>query len=72
MGAASFIQETQELLRRVKRENLRGPQPKGTTIFSLDMVAMYRSLPMSRAPGWVEERCRALVWKRDWLGGWVE
>ena len=48
-AAASYIQDTTALLRRVQRENERGPQPKGMFVFSLDVIAMYPSIPTSRA-----------------------
>ena len=40
-------------------------------IFSLDVVAMYPSIPTARAPGWVEERCRNYGFNEGlvkWLG----
>ena len=69
-AAPSFIQDTPALLRKIQELNSAGPQPPGTRLFSLDVIAMYPSIPTSRAPGWVKERC--LRWGMnvelaDWL-----
>ena len=56
-AAPSFIQDTPALLGKIQELNSQGPQPKGTRLFSLDAVAMYPSIPTSRAPGWVKDRC---------------
>ena len=67
----SYIQDTTALLRRVQRENERGPQPKGTFVFSLDVVAMYPSIPTSRGPNWVAERCLDYGMSRE-LVEWIK
>ena len=55
--ASSFILDTPDLLRNIQLLNSQGPQPPGTRLFSLDVVNMYPSIPSSRAPAWVKERC---------------
>ena len=56
-AAASYVQDTSAVLRKIKLENCRGPQPKGTKLFTLDAIAMYPSIPTTRAPEWVKLRC---------------
>ena len=52
----SFLQDTPHLLRLIEGLNQKGPQPKGTYIFSLDVVALYPSVPTSRGPGVLKQR----------------
>ena len=52
----SFIQDTPHLLRLIEEINNEGPQPGGTYIFSLDVVALYPSVPTSRGPAVLKER----------------
>ena len=49
-SCSSFIQDTPHLLRTIEELNSKGPQPAGTWIFSLDVVALYPSVPTSRGP----------------------
>ena len=46
----SFLMDTQHLLMKVGAENKKGPQPEGTFIFTLDIVALYVNVPTSRGP----------------------
>ena len=46
----SFLEDTPHLLRLIQDLNEAGPQPSGTYIFSLDVVALYPSVPSSRGP----------------------
>merc|ERR1712055_1260336 len=46
----SFLQDTPHLLRLIEELNTAGAQPEGTFIFSLDVVALYPSVPTSRGP----------------------
>ena len=66
----SYIEYTPDLLRKIHELNKRGPQPKGTIIFSLDVVKMYPSIPTDTAPGWIEERCLRFRLGRD-LTSWL-
>ena len=50
-NCASFLQDTPHLLRKIRQLNAEGPQPEGTFIFSLDVVALYPSVPTSRGQG---------------------
>jgi hypothetical protein len=56
-AAQSFIQDTPHLLRMIERLNSQGPQPPGTRLYTMDVIAMYPSIPSSRAPAWVRRRC---------------
>ena len=49
-SCSSFLQDTPHLLRLIEQLNNVGPQPEGTFIFSLDVVALYPSVPTSRGP----------------------
>ena len=55
-AAASYLQDTPDLLRQIKLLNQEGPQPAGTTIFSVDVVALYPSVPTERAPEVMRQR----------------
>ena len=46
----SFLQDTPHLLRLIEELNQQGPQPPGTFIFSLDVVALYPSIPSNKGP----------------------
>ena len=46
----SFLQDTPHLLRLIEELNNQGPQPPGTFIFSLGVVAPYLSIPTNKGP----------------------
>ena len=52
----SFLQDTPHLLRLIEDLNTAGPQPEGTYIFSLDVVALYPSVPTSQGPEVLRKR----------------
>lgn len=55
-ACSSFLQDTPHLLRLIEDLNREGPQPAGTFIFSLDVVALYPSVPTSKGPGVLKNR----------------
>ena len=55
-SCSSFLQDTPHLLRLIEQLNSVGPQPEGTFIFSLDVVALYPSVPTSRGPDVLKKR----------------
>ena len=55
-SAPSFLQDTPDLLRQIELLNREGPQPAGTTLFSVDVVALYPSVPTQRAPEVLRQR----------------
>ena len=52
----SFLQDTPHLLRLIENLNEEGPQPEGSYIFSLDVVALYPSVPTNKGPGVLKQR----------------
>ena len=68
--AASFIMDTPDLLRKVELLNSMGEQPIGTHLFTVDVVALYPSVPTSRAPEVLKKRLLAAGLKAD-LVDWV-
>ena len=44
----SYIQDTPDLLRKIQEWNSRGPQPPGTVPVSLDITALYPSIPTKK------------------------
>jgi hypothetical protein len=52
----TFVRDTPHLLRMIEELNSKGPQPPGTRLYSLDIVAMYPSIPTSRAPAVLRQR----------------
>ena len=70
-AADSYIQDSTDLLRKIQKANEKGPQPKGMWLFSLDVKAMYPSIPTNRGPGWVAERLREYGLREE-LVEWLE
>ena len=68
--AASFIMDTPDLLRKVDMLNSLGEQPVGTHLFTVDVVALYPSVPTSRAPEVLKRRLLAAGLKAE-LVDWV-
>ena len=71
----TFIRDTPHLLRMIEELNALGPQPPGTRLYSLDIVAMYPSIPTSRAPAVMKKRLLSSgmgVELADWLTRLVE
>ena len=66
----SFLQDTPHLLRLIEELNAAGPQPAGTIIFSLDVVALYPSVPTSRGPEVLRQRLLKAGQPRE-LVDWV-
>ena len=66
----SFLQDTPHLLRLIEELNATGPQPAGTIIFSLDVVALYPSVPTSRGPEVLSQRLLKAGQPRE-LVDWV-
>ena len=66
----SFLQDTPHLLRLIEELNAAGPQPAGTIIFSLDVVALYPSVPTSRGPEVLSQRLLKAGQPRE-LVDWV-
>ena len=52
----TFLRDTPHLLRKIEELYALGPQPPGTRLYSLDIVAMYPSIPTSRAPAVMKQR----------------
>ena len=52
----SFIQDTPDLLRKIQEMNSRGPQPPGTVPVSLDITALYTSIPKKKGLVVLRER----------------
>ena len=55
----SYVKDTAHVLRRIKKLNDKGPQAPGTFPFTMDIVAMYPSVPVQIKPGCLEE---SLAW----------
>ena len=71
----TFIRDTPHLLRKIEELNSLGPQPSGTRLYSLDIKAMYPSIPTSRAPAVLRQRLLRsgmAVDLADWLTRMVE
>ena len=71
----TFIRDTPHLLRKIEELNSLGPQPPGTRLYSLDIKAMYPSIPTSRAPAVLRQRLLRsgmAVDLADWLTRMVE
>jgi hypothetical protein len=66
----TFIRDTPHLLRLIEELNAKGPQPPGTRLYSLDIVAMYPSIPTSRAPAVLRQRLLRAGMAPD-LAGWL-
>ena len=55
-ACSSYLQDTPHLLRLIEEINIDGPQPQGTYIFSLDVVALYPSVPTHKGPNVMKKR----------------
>ena len=69
-ACASFLQDTPHLLRLIEELNSAGPQPEGTFVFSLDVVALYPSVPTSQGPEVLRNRLLKAGLSRE-LVDWV-
>ena len=49
-SASSYIRDTPHVLRMFRELNEKGPQPRGMCLFTMDVVAMYPSIPTARGP----------------------
>ena len=52
----SYIQDTLDLLRKIQEMNSRGPQPPGTVPVTLDITALYPSIPTKKGLVVLRER----------------
>ena len=68
--AKTFIMDTPDLLRKIEELNRRGAQPVGTHLFTIDVVALYPSVPTSRAPEVLRKRLQAAGLNHE-LVDWV-
>ena len=68
--ADTFIMDTPHLLRKIEELNAVGGQPVGTHLFTCDVVALYPSVPTSRAPEVLRRRLLAAGLKQE-LVDWV-
>ena len=50
-AALSYLQDTPDLLRQIQQLNEAGPQPAGTTLFSVDVLVLYPSVPTLKGAG---------------------
>ena len=50
MGAESYLEDTPDLLRQIQGLNDAGPQDETTFLFTMDVNAMFPSIPTSRGP----------------------
>ena len=66
----SFLEDTPHLLRLIQQLNEAGPQPQGTYIFSLDVVALYPSVPTCKGPGVLKKRLLKAGLAKD-LVDWI-
>jgi hypothetical protein len=66
----SYVKDTAHVLRRIKELNDKGPQPPGTFPFTMDIVAMYPSVPVQASLGVLRKALLDFGYKAD-LVDWL-